>query len=283
VKFENTVTLFFASSLSAGSISLLNLALQFMYLPSRIFGTTVGQASLPILSKNIALNELNTFRDTVSKISIQSLFIALPVTILILVERIPIIRVLFGSRQFPWSATLTTAKILAFLTPAILCQALIQILIRAFYALHNTKTPFRISFISLISNICFSFYFVNFTNLGIIGLAISATIGNIIQLVGLLSRFVHSVDGVDWPFVIKKINKILFCSLFLGISSWGSLKLLDIFILDTSKTIYVIAVLLISSLIGLFIYGLSAKLLKIEEFHDYQRYFNKFTGFVFRK
>jgi len=282
-EIENTVTLFFASSLSAGSISLLNLALQFMYLPSRIFGTTVGQASLPILSKNIALNELNTFRDTVSKISIQSLFIALPVTILILVERIPIIRVLFGSRQFPWSATLTTAKILAFLTPAILCQALIQILIRAFYALHNTKTPFRISFISLISNICFSFYFVNFTNLGIIGLAISATIGNIIQLVGLLSRFVHSVDGVDWPFVIKKINKILFCSLFLGISSWGSLKLLDIFILDTSKTIYVIAVLLISSLIGLFIYGLSAKLLKIEEFHDYQRYFNKFTGFVFRK
>jgi len=81
-EIENTVTLFFASSLSAGSLSLLNLALQLMYLPSRIFGTTVGQASLPILSKNIARNELDNFRQTVNKILLQSFFLALPVTVM---------------------------------------------------------------------------------------------------------------------------------------------------------------------------------------------------------
>jgi len=282
-EIENTVTLFFASSLSAGSISLLNLALQFMYLPSRIFGTTVGQASLPMLSKNVALNELNTFRETVHKILVQSLFVALPITVLILVERLPIVRILFGSRQFPWSATITTAKILAFLTPAIFCQAIIQILIRSFYALHNTKTPFRISFVSLIFNIGFSFFFIKFTNLGIIGLAISATIGNIVQLVGLLTRFIQIVDGFNWLVTLKKVNKILFCSLVLGVSSWASLKFLDLFILDTSKTIYVISIFIISCLFGLFAYGLSAKLLKIEEFNDYQRYFNKFKSFVLHK
>ena len=141
-EIENTITLFFASTLASGSISLLNLALQFMYLPSRIFGTTVGQASLPILSKNIAKNELNKFRNTVNKILIQSLFIAIPISILILVERVSIIRLLYGSHEFPWSATILTSRILAFLIPGIVCQAVIQILIRAFYAFHNTKIPF---------------------------------------------------------------------------------------------------------------------------------------------
>ncbi|MFA5750185.1 MAG: murein biosynthesis integral membrane protein MurJ [Candidatus Shapirobacteria bacterium] len=282
-EIENTVTLFFATTLSAGSISLLNLALQFMYLPSRIFGTTVGQASLPMLSKNIALKEFHIFRNTVTKILVQSLFIALPITILILVQRLSIIRLLFGSQQFPWSATLLTAKILAFLTPAIICQAIIQILIRSFYALHDTKTPFRISFVSLFFNIISSFCFIKFTNLGIIGLAISATIGNIIQLVGLLYCFVKAVDGFDWILTLKKVNKILLASLIMGFSTWASLKFLDLFILDTSRTLNLATVFSISSIFGIVVYSFVSKILKIEEFSEYQKYFFKFKDFVFRK
>ncbi|MFA6361674.1 MAG: lipid II flippase MurJ, partial [Candidatus Shapirobacteria bacterium] len=243
----------------------------------------VGQASLPMLSKNIALKEFHIFRNTVTKILVQSLFIALPITILILVQRLSIIRLLFGSQQFPWSATLLTAKILAFLTPAIICQAIIQILIRSFYALHDTKTPFRISFVSLFFNIISSFCFIKFTNLGIIGLAISATIGNIIQLVGLLYCFVKAVDGFDWILTLKKVNKILLASLIMGFSTWASLKFLDLFILDTSRTLNLATVFSISSIFGIVVYSFVSKILKIEEFSEYQKYFFKFKDFVFRK
>lgn len=282
-EIENTVTLFFASALPSGSISLLNLALQFMYLPSRIFGTTIGQASLPMLSKNIARNELDIFRKTVNKIMIQSLFIALPITVLILVQRVPIVRLLFGSRQFPWSATLTTARILAFLTPAIVCQAITQILIRSFYALHNTKIPFKVSFISLIFNITSSFYFINFTNLKVLGLAISSSITNIVQLIGLLFFFVKIVDGIDWIFTIKKINKILIASLITGFFTWICMKFLDIFILDTTKTINLAVLFLISSIMGVLAYFFSAKILKIKEYQDYRKYLLKINHFLFIK
>lgn len=280
---ENTVTLFFASTLAAGSISILNLALQLMYLPSRIFGTTVGQASLPILSKNVAMNELDKFRNTVQKILIQSLFIALPIAILILVQRLAIIRILFGSKQFPWAATLLTARTLAFLTPAIVCQAIIQILIRSFYALHNTKIPFFTSLISLVFNISLSFTLIKFTNLGVVGLAISSSVANIVQLTGLLFMFVKVVDGINWLITLKKLNKIFLSSLFLGASTWFSLKILDIFILDTTKTIYVIIVFLISSSIGIFSYIFSAKFLKLEEINDYRHYLSKLKRFVFNR
>jgi putative peptidoglycan lipid II flippase len=247
-----------------------------MYLPSRIFGTTVGQASLPMLSKNIARNELDNFRQTVNKILLQSLFIALPVSVLILVQRLAIVRLLFGSHEFPWSATLTTARILAFLTPAIICQAIIQILIRAFYALHNTKVPFKVSFWSLLINVSSSFLLINYTNLEVIGLAISSTLGNITQLVGLFYFFVKIVDGFDWTKTLKKVNKILFASLIMGISTWLSLKFLDLFILDTTRVLPLIIVFSISSLFGLFTYLFSAHKLHMEELLDYQKFLNKF-------
>ncbi len=274
-EIENTVTLFFASGLAAGSISLLNLALQLMYLPSRIFGTTVGQASLPLLSKNIARNELKDFRDTVARIISQSLFIALPITVITLVQRVAIIRLLFGSQDFPWTATITTARILAFLTPAIVCQAVIQILIRSFYALHNTKIPFKVSLISLIFNISSSFLLVKFTHLEVIGLAISSTIGNIIQTIGLFYFFIKIVDGFDWVNTLKKINKILFASLIMGIFTWLSLKFLDLFILDTTRTIPLLIVFSLSTLFGAIVYLYTVKIFNLEEIKDYQKYFLK--------
>ncbi len=282
-EIENTVTLFFASTLASGSISLLNLALQFMYWPSRIFGTTIGQASLPILSKNIAKNELDTFRNTVSRIIVQSLFIAVPISILILVERVSIIRILYGSQQFPWSATILTSRILAFLIPGIICQAVIQILIRSFYALHNTKIPFFVSMVSLIINITTSYYFVHFTTLGVVGLAISASISNIIQLFGLLTMFIKIVDGFNWFLVFVKFYKISLSSILMGIASWLSIKFLDLFVLDTSRAIPILVLMIISSIIGLITYIFSVNFLKLEEVKDYQKYYFKFKDFIFRR
>lgn len=275
-EIENTVTLFFASTLPSGSISLLNLALQIMYLPSRIFGTTVGQASLPILSKNIARNELNTFRTTVNKTILQSLFVALPVTSLVLIHRLAIIRIAFGARHFPWAATLLTAKTLAWLTPAIVCQAVIQILIRSFYALHNTKTPLYVSFVSLVANVLTSYLFVTYTDLGIVGLAFSATVGNLIQFVGLLILFIKRVDGFDWNKTFLDFFKLTFCALLMGLSTWGSLRVLDLFVLDTSRTVNLIILFSVSSFVGLITYLVSTFKIVPHYLQPYRHYLQRF-------
>ena len=279
-EIENTVTLFFASSLAAGSISLLNLALQLMYLPSRVFGTTIGQASLPILSKNVAKNQLDIFRDTVRKTILQSIFIAFPVGVLSLVNRLSIVRLAFGTKQFPWAATLITARTLAFLTPAIVFQAVIQILIRSFYALHDTKTPLKISAISLSFNIISSYLFINFTSLGIVGLAISASLGNLVQCIGLFSLFILRIDGQGWRDMIMSFNRILISSILCGLVSWLTVQSLDIFILDTSKTISVFIVFSISILSGSIAFLLFAWLFHSPEFIYIKSYFKRFFRFL---
>lgn len=280
-EIENTVTLFFTSSLASGSVVLLNLALQLMYLPSRIFGTTVGQASLPMLSKNIARNELNTFRETVNKIILQSLYIALPITVLVLVHRLSIVRITFGSKQFPWSATILTAKTLAYLTPAIVSQAVIQILIRSFYAMHDTKTPLKVSAFSLVANVFSGYYFINYTNFGIVGLAVSASLGNLVQCFGLLYFYVRKIDGFEWGILSLRFGKIVLSSLIMGIVSWLTIQFLDLFVLDTSKTISVIFLFGSSAIFSAVIYFGTSRLLKIEEYSDYERYFLKFKRLIF--
>jgi putative peptidoglycan lipid II flippase len=281
-EIENTVSLFFASTLAAGSLSLLNLAVQLMSLPSRIFGTTIGQASLPILSKNIARNELDLFRNTVRKVLAQSLFIAIPITTLILIHRVALIRIAFGAKEFPWSATLLTAKTLAYLTPAIISQAIIQILVRSFYALHNTKTPLQVSFFSLLVNVVSSFFFITYTDLGIVGLAISISLGNVVQCIGLFYMFITIVDGQGWRQAYFNYSKIALASLGMGIVSWASLQVLDLFVLDTSKTMSLIFLTSISVLIGVSSFLALSRFLKIDEYYDYIKYFRRLKGFIFR-
>lgn len=281
-EIENTVTLFFASTLAAGSISLLNLSLQLIYLPSRIFGSTVGQASLPILSKSVAQNKMDVFRDTVQKTILRSLYLALPISALILVNRVAIVRIAFGAKEFPWSATLLTARTLAFLIPAIASQAIVQILVRAFYALHDTKTPLKIAIFSLIMNVLTSYFLITFTDWGILGLAVSESVSNLVQCFGLYFVFAKKIDGDGWVKIAWRMAKIFVASLLAGLVSWLALQFLDLFILDTSRTLFEITSVGICLGIGIASFIFISWLIKIEELNEFSSFLKKLTSIFTR-
>ena len=141
--------------------------------------------------------------------------------------------------------------------------------------MHNTKTPLYVAIISLISNIVTSFYFVSFTKLGIVGLAISASIGNLIQFFGLLYLFIKKVDGFQWATIGLKTIKISISSTLLGLSVWVSIRLLDLFVFDTSRTLSVVVLFSVTSLVGLIIYLISSYLLHVDELNDFINLFKR--------
>jgi hypothetical protein len=69
----------------------------------------------------------------------------------------------------------------------------------------------------------------------------------------------------------------------MGITSWFSIKFLDLFILDTSRVISVLTLTMISSMVGVITYIFFVKFLRLEEIKDYQKYYFKFKDFIFRK
>ena len=75
------------------------------------------------------------------------IFWTIPITILLIVLRAQVVRVLLGSGQFDWSATRLTAAALALFVASAVFQSLMLLFVRAFYSTGHTKKPFLINLI----------------------------------------------------------------------------------------------------------------------------------------
>ena len=156
---ESTVSVFLTTFLIEGSVSLFYFAQTLMNIPIGLFGATIGQAALPSLSQSVAKNDLEEYKKNFLFSFFQTLYLVLPLTAILLILRIPAVRIAYGVKGFAWSETLETGKTLALFSAAIVCQSVIQILIRGFYALHNTKTPLVLSLVSVLINVILSTIF----------------------------------------------------------------------------------------------------------------------------
>src|SRR3989344_4454177 len=130
------------------------------FAPIVLFGQTIAQAALPILSRE--RDKLDLFKTTFVTSFNQMLYLVLPVSVLFIVLRIPVVRLIFGAEKFDWQATVLTGRTLAFFSLAIFAQALIYLVSRAFYALHDTKTPLVVGALSTVFMLVLSFLFIIF-------------------------------------------------------------------------------------------------------------------------
>src|SRR3989344_723542 len=160
------------------------------------------------------------------------LYLILPISILILVLRIPIVRLAYGADKFDWAATVLTGHILAFLSLSIFAQALIALFYRAFYALHDSVIPLIVSALSTILLIIF------------------------------LDR---KTGGFTKTLLLIPPAKILLATFFTGIALYVPIKLLDQLVFDTTRTINLIFLTGISSFIGLSFYLFLTWLLNVKE------------------
>ena len=257
-----------SSLLPVGTFALYNLALQIIFLPSRIFSTTISQASMPLLSRRLAENKIRKFKDIVVKSLFQGLFLSLPVTVLVLVHRLAVVRLVFGSKSFPWSATLVIARTITYLSPSIFLQSIIQVLNRAFYAAHDTKTPLKISLYSMIVSLSTTFILLKATKLEIFALAIGVSVSNLVQSVLLSISFSQKVYRLNFTKLTNRFIKIFISSVFMGVTTWSFVRLFDHTLFDTSRTINLFLLVTVSSIAGIIVFAISSKLLKIKEVSD---------------
>lgn len=261
---ESTVMLSLATSLSSGSLSLFYLAQHLGQIPSRLFGATIGQAAFPALSELNSLKDKKGFRDLLLSSLLQSLYLTVLIALIILVLRVPIIRLAFGSKQFPWQATLKTGKILAFLSPAIVAQSGIHILVRGFYSLQNTRTPFLVSFVSILISITLAFLGIYRFNWDILSLVIATSVASFLQFWLLLFLISKKIENFPWGKFFLWSLKLLTTVFFSGVSFWFSMRFLDK-VFDTTRVLGLLLLTLISLGVGNFIYFSLSSLLKISE------------------
>lgn len=264
-------------------------------LPVGLFGTSIAKAALPTLSRQS--DNLPAFKKTLFETLNQVVFLMTPIVAFLMVARIPVVRLIFGTDIFTWESTVETSLVVSAFSFGIFSQAINSILARSFYALTDTKTPVIVSISMLIVNIILDYIFVIKLHLPVWSLAAAFSFSTIIQsiiLFTLITKKIHNgvkktlywpifkifisgiVSGSSMYFILKFFDKSVWVKKLSFISS------LDLpferFVLDTRYTGNLLILTVFVGLIGISIYILCLIILKSKEINMFKILFKRFIG-----
>lgn len=281
----NTIaTTAIASTLMSGSIAVFNLANNLSSILVSAVAVSVSTASFPAMSMAFLKDENEEFLRKFSSIFRQIIFLVVPMSLLLLLLRAQIVRVILGAGKFTWEDTKLTTACLAILAFNLIAQALILFLSKTFYAAHNTKIPAIISGLTVGFNIILSLSLVwlveflpsfNFflqkvlrlggvANIGVIALALAYTIAIVLQCTLLLFMFYKKFPKLKIKEIFNSLYKILLASLIMFILTFATRQLLGSMI-SLQAFWGVFLQLVLSGIVGIITYAVATHLLKSPE------------------
>lgn len=131
-----------------------------IYLPLGLFATAMATVLLPVLSGFAAREDHQGFAETVTSSLRQVLFVMIPAAAGLLALSAPITQMVFEWKAFGAASTEQTALALSFYAPGLLVFSLAKVLVPAFYARQDTRTPVKLSLITLAINVVLNITFV---------------------------------------------------------------------------------------------------------------------------
>jgi putative peptidoglycan lipid II flippase len=204
VQINFVINTIIASGQPVGSVSSLTYAFQIMTMPEVAIAQAIAIAALPTFSAQIARGELGEMRHSLASTLRGVLLLSLPATLGLILLRYPLIALLFQRGKFDAHSTDMVAWALLWYTAGLVGHSFVEILSRAFYALHDTRTPVIVGTIAMSLNIVFSFGFsALFSRLGWMphgGLALANSFATTLEMTALfilMRRRLRGIDGVD--------------------------------------------------------------------------------------
>ncbi|RJP47242.1 MAG: murein biosynthesis integral membrane protein MurJ [Armatimonadetes bacterium] len=268
-QINETVGIILASLISTASVTYLTFAQHLQTVPIGLFGATLAQAALPVLAREQARKEDSSFKTTLLTTLHQILFLALPAAAILIVLRIPVVRLVFGASQFDWTATVLTGKTVAFLAAGLAAQSAVLLLVRGFYALKDTRTPVIVSIITVVLNVSLSTIFVRVLHLEVWSLGLAYAVVTNLALLLLIYFMGRKVEGFFSIDLYLPALKMLAAAIAAALALYLPIKALDQLVFDTTRTINLILLTGIASFFGLSVYLFLVWLLKVKELETF--------------
>jgi putative peptidoglycan lipid II flippase len=246
----------------------------------------LAKAVLPLLSR--ADGNLKEYRRILYTAVFQALFLSLPLAASLIVLRIPLVRLVYGTKIFDWEATVQTGMVLSVYAMGIASQALMAILARAFFALHDSKTPVKVSFLGLGLLVIGDFLLVMGLKLPVWALAASFSFSTLVEAIvlvilinkrigGIINKkfFIHLgqifsvtlLSGFSMYFLLKIFDKSVWVKRLSFLSGIDAISVIpfDRFVLDTRYAFNVLVLTVVTFFIGMLVYIVLSLLFKVEE------------------
>jgi putative peptidoglycan lipid II flippase len=206
-----------ASWLQLGAVSALVYGWLFMQVPETLVGTTIGVVILPTISEQMALTQLDAFRQSLNRAMRIILALTIPGTVLVMVGIRPLVSIL----GFDAAGTEMVVWVTRGFLIGLMGHSLIEVGSRAFYAQQNALIPLGASFLATLTFVILAAglgYTIGAAGISLAnGLAYS---GEALLLWYLLNRRFAGVVAVR-----KTLVRVIPVSLLGGLLTYGILHL----------------------------------------------------------
>jgi putative peptidoglycan lipid II flippase len=210
------IDMILASTLTDGSISYLYYADRINQLPLGVLGIALSTALLPLLSKYVKSKNTYKINQTISQSIKLGIFFSIPAFFGIFFLSDHIIGILFLRGEFNVDDVNLTGSALSALAFGLPSFILIKILAVPFFANEDTKTPIKISIVSISVNLVFNLILIrDFQHVGLaMATAISAWANAILLFYVLSKKFNYRFDKT----IFMDFIKIVLSSLIMIVS-----------------------------------------------------------------
>jgi putative peptidoglycan lipid II flippase len=212
------VTLYLASGI-AGGVAALNYAWIVTMLPLGVFAMAISTAVFPSLAARGAAENHAELRQMVQDALRFILFLTIPAIVGLIALSPSIVRLVFQRGAFTTQSTTMTADALRFYALGLLGMASVEIVTRAFYALHDTATPVKVAALGMAVNLGFGLALVRL--MGINGLALATAIASTVEAIVLCAIGQGRIAGPIPMSLLDSALKSIGAAAIMGAALWA--------------------------------------------------------------
>ena len=203
-----------ATNLGVGAVTAFTIAFTLLQIPIGVIGVPLGVVLFPSLSREVATGNRAEFVDLLTRALRFLTVLMLPIAAIGAILRVEVVAVLFVG--FERSVIeLTADTLLAFLV-GLVAHALIAVLARAFYALHDTRTPVAIAVVAVVINTTLAVVLVE--PLGLPGIALAIAIAAWLEATLLLVLLRRRVGRLGFGAVAWLGLRVLLATAIAGLA-----------------------------------------------------------------
>ena len=164
---------------------------------------------------------------------------------------------------------------LSFFAISIPAHTIFYLLTRAFYAAHDTKTPLYINVIAILINTTISVLSVLVFHFPVWSLALAFSISMIVNTLLHLILFYRKIGGFEVGKLFTHTVKMYWISFIASTVGYVVMKAMDIFLLDTTRTLHVFMLLVMVFTVYMGLYIFLSWFFNIEEIYVWGKLLSK--------
>jgi putative peptidoglycan lipid II flippase len=249
VQLNFWVNTWLASKMASGSVSGLYYGFSLMLTAQSVIAQSVAIAAMPTFSAQHALGQQDEMRGSLAASLRGVILLALPSSVGMMILRAPAVALLYQRGEFDSRAVEIVSWALLWYGAGVMGHSIMEVLTRAFYAQHDTKTPVIIGSVAMGLNVLFSVLFAKwFEAIGWMphgGLALANSFATALEATALFIVMRKRLNGIEGDHILRGAIPATIASIVMTLSLYGWLyagKNLSVWILAPAGMILGVAV-----------------------------------------